>query len=143
MDRFLAIEAFVRVAETRSFAEAARSIGFEVNAPMMNIVLPIGISFYTFVTLSYTLDVYLRRAKPAKSFLDYALFVTFFPQLVAGPIVDAVTGEKVAPLPGTLSTQTRPPCASTIPFDKAKPSPAPLPLKRVLLVECFDNSPGW
>jgi alginate O-acetyltransferase complex protein AlgI len=47
----------------------------------------VGISFYTFQTLAYSLDVYLRRAKPAEHFLDYALFVTFFPQLVAGPIV--------------------------------------------------------
>ena len=56
-------------------------------APEWNIVLPVGISFYTFVTLSYTLDVYLGRSKPIGSFLDYALFVTFFPHLVAGPIV--------------------------------------------------------
>ncbi len=51
------------------------------------IVLPVGISFYTFATMSYTLDVYLRRATPARNFLDYALFVTFFPHLVAGPIM--------------------------------------------------------
>ena len=50
-------------------------------------MLPVGISFYTFATLSYTLDIYLRRPKPAKNFLDYALFVTFFPHLVAGPIM--------------------------------------------------------
>jgi alginate O-acetyltransferase complex protein AlgI len=50
-------------------------------------VLPVGISFYTFATLSYTLDIYLRRAVPARNFLDYALFVTFFPHLVAGPIM--------------------------------------------------------
>ncbi len=58
--------------------------------PSWDIVLPIGISFYTFVTLSYTLDVYLKRAKPGHSFLDFALFVTFFPHLVAGPIVRPV-----------------------------------------------------
>src|ERR1700751_5750316 len=52
-----------------------------------DIVLPVGISFYTFATMSYTLDVYLRRALPARNFLDYALFVTFFPHLVAGPIM--------------------------------------------------------
>jgi alginate O-acetyltransferase complex protein AlgI len=56
-------------------------------APEWDIVLPIGISFYTFVTLSYTLDVYLGRLKPIDSFLNYALFVTYFPHLVAGPIV--------------------------------------------------------
>ncbi len=55
--------------------------------PDWDIVLPVGISFYTFQTLAYTLDVYLKRAAPTKSFLDFALFVTFFPQLVAGPIV--------------------------------------------------------
>ena len=52
-----------------------------------SIVLPVGISFYTFQTMAYSLDVYLKRAKPADSMLDFALFVTFFPQLVAGPIV--------------------------------------------------------
>jgi alginate O-acetyltransferase complex protein AlgI len=56
-------------------------------APEWDIVLPVGISFYTFVTLSYTLDVYLGRSKPIGNFLNYALFVTFFPHLVAGPIV--------------------------------------------------------
>jgi len=54
-----------------------------------DILLPVGISFYTFQTLSYTLDIHARRMEPAKSFLDYALFVSFFPQLVAGPIVRA------------------------------------------------------
>ncbi|MDH3629390.1 MAG: MBOAT family protein [Acidobacteriota bacterium] len=60
---------------------------FEAAAP--DIILPVGISFYTFQTLSYTLDVYLRRSTPSKSLLDFALYVTFFPQLVAGPIVRA------------------------------------------------------
>jgi D-alanyl-lipoteichoic acid acyltransferase DltB (MBOAT superfamily) len=55
--------------------------------PEWSIVLPVGISFYTFQTMAYTLDVYLRRERPTQSFLDFALFVTFFPQLVAGPIV--------------------------------------------------------
>jgi alginate O-acetyltransferase complex protein AlgI len=54
-----------------------------------SIVLPVGISFYTFQTLSYTLDVYRGSLKPGRSFLDFALYVTFFPQLVAGPIVRA------------------------------------------------------
>jgi len=63
------------------------AIGVTWTAPGWNIVLPVGISFYTFQTMAYSLDVYLRRAKPADSFLDFALFVTFFPQLVAGPIV--------------------------------------------------------
>lgn len=63
------------------------TVGVEWQAPGWDIVLPVGISFYTFQTMAYSLDIYLRRAEPAKSFLDFALFVTFFPQLVAGPIV--------------------------------------------------------
>ncbi|MCA9110429.1 MAG: MBOAT family protein [Planctomycetaceae bacterium] len=56
----------------------------------LDVLLPVGISFYTFQTLSYTIDVYRRIIKPADSMLDFALYVTFFPQLVAGPIVRAV-----------------------------------------------------
>ncbi len=55
----------------------------------LNIILPVGISFYTFQTLSYTIDVYRRKMKAVRSFSDFALFVGFFPQLVAGPIVRA------------------------------------------------------
>ena len=61
--------------------------GVAYEPPDWSIVLPVGISFYTFQTMAYSLDIYLRRAEPSKSFLDFALFVTFFPQLVAGPIV--------------------------------------------------------
>jgi len=61
--------------------------GVNYQPPDWNIILPVGISFYTFQTMAYSLDVYLKRAQPTKSFLDFALFVTFFPQLVAGPIV--------------------------------------------------------
>ncbi len=64
-------------------------IGVEYVAPEWDILLPMGISFYTFQTMSYTIDLYKRRMKPAKTFLDFALYVTFFPQLVAGPIVRA------------------------------------------------------
>ncbi len=70
-----------------NFASALALVGVSYQPPHMNIVLPVGISFYTFATMSYTLDVYLRRATPARNFLDYALFVTFFPHLVAGPIM--------------------------------------------------------
>lgn len=63
------------------------TFGLTWTAPTWDIVLPVGISFYTFQTMAYSLDVYLRRAEPADSLLDFALFVTFFPQLVAGPIV--------------------------------------------------------
>jgi alginate O-acetyltransferase complex protein AlgI len=62
-------------------------VGIAYTPPEWSIVLPVGISFYTFQTMAYSLDVYLRRERPAASFLDFALFVTFFPQLVAGPIV--------------------------------------------------------
>jgi len=64
-------------------------MGLEVATEIPNIILPVGISFYTFQTLSYTIDVYRGNLKPWHSFLDYALYVTFFPQLVAGPIVRA------------------------------------------------------
>ncbi|MEO7411573.1 MAG: MBOAT family protein, partial [Sphingomicrobium sp.] len=64
-----------------NFVAIAGSVGIEYQPVAYSIVLPVGISFYTFATLSYTLDVYLRRSKPAKNFLDYALFVTFFPHL--------------------------------------------------------------
>jgi alginate O-acetyltransferase complex protein AlgI len=63
------------------------AVGVAWAPPAWDIVLPVGISFYTFQTMAYTLDVYLGRAKPLRSFLDFSLFVTFFPQLVAGPIV--------------------------------------------------------
>ncbi|MFN0242859.1 MAG: MBOAT family O-acyltransferase [Planctomycetota bacterium] len=65
-------------------------LGFEMHAPTLKLVLPIGISFYTFQSMSYTIDVYRRQLVAAKSYLDFAAFVTFFPQLVAGPIVRAV-----------------------------------------------------
>ncbi|MBN1558253.1 MAG: MBOAT family protein [Lentisphaerae bacterium] len=61
-------------------------LGWEADVRLLHIVLPVGISFYTFQTLSYTLDVYRGTLKPARRFLDYALYVAFFPQLVAGPI---------------------------------------------------------
>jgi alginate O-acetyltransferase complex protein AlgI len=58
-------------------------------AGTLSIILPIGISFYTFETLSYVIDIYRGIAKPADSLLDYAIFITFFPRLVAGPIMRA------------------------------------------------------
>ena len=70
-----------------NFAALLHAAGIAYQPAPHDIVLPVGISFYTFATLSYTLDVYLRRALPAENFLDYALFVTFFPHLVAGPIM--------------------------------------------------------
>ena len=70
-----------------NFSALMAAIGVDYQPAHYDIVLPVGISFYTFATMSYTLDVYLRRAAPAQNFLDYALFVTFFPHLVAGPIM--------------------------------------------------------
>jgi alginate O-acetyltransferase complex protein AlgI len=70
-----------------NFTALMGMLGVVYQPPHYAIVLPVGISFYTFATMSYTLDVYLRRALPARRFLDYALFVTFFPHLVAGPIM--------------------------------------------------------
>jgi len=62
-------------------------LGVPFHPATPDIILPVGISFYTFQTMSYTIDVYLGKTPPAKSFLSYALYVTFFAQLVAGPIV--------------------------------------------------------
>ncbi|HAD61564.1 MAG TPA: membrane-bound O-acyltransferase family protein [Planctomycetaceae bacterium] len=70
-----------------AFRDLLAMVDIAYQPPEVSIILPIGISFYTFQTLSYTIDVYLRRSEPEESFLDFALFVTFFPQLVAGPIV--------------------------------------------------------
>jgi len=61
-------------------------VGIQFNRWSLNIILPIGISFYTFQTMSYTIDVYYRKIKPTNDFIAFAAFVSFFPQLVAGPI---------------------------------------------------------
>ena len=60
--------------------------GLEANLPVLRIILPVGISFYTFQTMAYTLDVYRGRLAPTRNFVDFALYVSYFPQLVAGPI---------------------------------------------------------
>ncbi len=72
-----------------NFTTVVNSYGYGYQAQPMDIILPMGISFYTFQTMSYTIDMYLKRTERAKTFLDFALYVTFFPQLVAGPIVRA------------------------------------------------------
>ncbi|WP_232729085.1 MBOAT family protein [Ulvibacter sp. MAR_2010_11] len=72
-----------------NFSLLVNSLGINYNPAKPDILLPMGISFYTFQTMSYTIDIYNKKIKPAKSFLDFALYVTFFPQLVAGPIVRA------------------------------------------------------
>ena len=63
--------------------------GVSIQVPMLNVILPLGISFYTFETISYIVDVYRRFIPAEKSFLMYGCFVTFFPKLVAGPILRA------------------------------------------------------
>lgn len=66
--------------------DAAGLLGLDVNLSTLSILLPVGISFYTFQTISYTIDVYRGQIKACRSYLDYVVYVTFFPQLVAGPI---------------------------------------------------------
>ena len=69
-----------------NFVTAFSFFGTEIKANSLNIILPVGISFYTFQTLSYTIDVYKRKLEPTKDFIAFSAFVSFFPQLVAGPI---------------------------------------------------------
>jgi len=69
-----------------NFVDAFSIFGKEIGASSLSIVLPVGISFYTFQTLSYTIDVYRRKLEPTHDFVAFAAFVSFFPQLVAGPI---------------------------------------------------------
>jgi D-alanyl-lipoteichoic acid acyltransferase DltB (MBOAT superfamily) len=66
--------------------EISDSFNYNLDFLHINLILPIGISFYTFQTLTYTVDIYNRKIKPTTDFVDFAVFVSFFPQLVAGPI---------------------------------------------------------
>lgn len=78
--------------------------GYQPSFVELNIILPLGISFYTFQTMSYTIDVYRREIPPERDWLKYLCFVTFFPQLVAGPIVRA--GDLLPQLQRKLSFST-------------------------------------
>ena len=69
-----------------NFISAFSFFGSEIKVSSLNIILPVGISFYTFQTLSYTIDVYKRKLEPTRDFIAFSAFVSFFPQLVAGPI---------------------------------------------------------
>ena len=69
-----------------SFEELAESVGLDASGPTLSIILPVGISFYTFQPLSYTFDVYRRRLEPTTDIITFATYVAYFPQLVAGPI---------------------------------------------------------
>ncbi len=69
-----------------NFITAFSFFGTEIKGHSLNIILPVGISFYTFQTLSYTIDVYNKKLESTKDFIAFSAFVSFFPQLVAGPI---------------------------------------------------------
>ncbi|WP_162127746.1 MBOAT family O-acyltransferase [Flavobacterium phycosphaerae] len=69
-----------------SFAEGVSNLGFHIDTWTLKIILPVGISFYTFHGLSYVIDIYNDKIKAEKNFIDYSVFVSFFPLLVAGPI---------------------------------------------------------
>ena len=69
-----------------NFQSLLALFGLHSSILTLNIILPVGISFYTFQTLSYSIDIYRKKLRPERNFLDFALFVSFFPQLVAGPI---------------------------------------------------------
>lgn len=69
-----------------SFADMVSMFGMQPNVPSLQVILPVGISFYTFQTMSYTIDIYRREMEPTKDWIGFFAFVGFFPQLVAGPI---------------------------------------------------------
>ena len=69
-----------------SFSDAFTLLGTPIEAARLSIILPVGISFYTFQTLSYSIDVYRRKLEPSRNIISFFAFVSFFPQLVAGPI---------------------------------------------------------
>jgi alginate O-acetyltransferase complex protein AlgI len=74
-----------------SFADLLEAFGLQASRPVLGILLPAGISFYTFQAMSYTIDIYRGKTEPTRHFGDFALFVCFFPHLVAGPIMRAHT----------------------------------------------------
>ena len=82
---FLAIFKYYNFFAT-SFAEAISHFGLQINPWTLKVILPVGISFYTFHGLSYVIDIYNNKIKAEKNFIDYSVFVSFFPLLVAGPI---------------------------------------------------------
>jgi len=69
-----------------SAAEVLEAVGLSSNMPVLRVVLPVGISFYTFQTMAYTIDVYRRRCEPTRDPIAFGVYVAYFPQLVAGPI---------------------------------------------------------
>jgi alginate O-acetyltransferase complex protein AlgI len=71
---------------SHSFSELLHQFGFQTNEASLNLILPVGISFYTFHGLSYVFDIYYGKIKPTRNYVNYSLFVSYFPLLVAGPI---------------------------------------------------------
>jgi alginate O-acetyltransferase complex protein AlgI len=69
-----------------SFSELLARVGLQMHLPTLQVILPVGISFYTFQTMSYAIDVYRREMAPTRDFIQFLAYVSFFPQLVAGPI---------------------------------------------------------
>ncbi|MDQ6608482.1 MAG: MBOAT family protein [Bacteroidota bacterium] len=92
-----------------NFVTLVNAIGINYHPAKPNIILPAGISFYTFTTLCYTIDMYRKESKPVTSLLDFSLFVTFFPHLVAGPIVrpTQLVPQFAAPKQATRETLTQ------------------------------------
>ena len=80
-------------------------MGLQTSLHTLGIFLPVGISFYTFQTMSYTIEVYRGRLEPRRNFVDYAVFVSFFPQLVAGPVERATNLLPQVELPRTWNTE--------------------------------------
>jgi alginate O-acetyltransferase complex protein AlgI len=100
----LGLLAFYKYANllTDAVARLAASLGVELSAPVVSVMLPMGISFYTFQSMSYTIDVYRGVLAPLHSFKTFFLYIIFFPQLVAGPIVRAVDFLPQMPRPRRL-----------------------------------------
>lgn len=71
---------------SNSLSEAFNNMGYQIDALTLDVILPVGISFYTFQTMSYTIDIYREKLKPTKDLICFFAYVSFFPQLVAGPI---------------------------------------------------------
>ena len=74
-----------------SFRSLVRSIGFEPSFTVINIILPLGISFFTFKAISYAVDVYRRELEPTSSIIEFGIFLSYFPYMIAGPIMSAKT----------------------------------------------------
>ena len=75
----------------QDLAALFQHIGVRLSFPTLYVILPVGISFYTFQSIGYVVDVYRGKAEPARNFLDYALYVAFFPQLWPGPLSVSIT----------------------------------------------------